>query len=54
LSQGNIDLPPPEKNVKERELQASDSYTHELPTFTPRVDDIKTSNDMNTLIEDQP
>lgn len=54
LSKGNVDLPPPEKDVEEGELPAGDSYTPELPTFAPGVDDTEASNDVDILMEDQP
>jgi len=54
LSRGNVVLPPPEKDVEEGELLAGDSYTSELPTFTPGVDDTEASNDVDALIEDKP
>lgn len=54
LNKGNDGLPPPEKDVEEGELPAGDSYTSELPTFTPGVDDTEASNDVDTLVEDKP
>ena len=54
MSKGNVNLPPPEKDVEEEEFPASDSYTLEMPTFTPRVDDTEAPNDVDVFIEDQP
>jgi hypothetical protein len=49
LSKGNVNLPPPEKDVEEGEFPASNNYTPEMPTFTPRVDDTEASNDVEAL-----
>lgn len=54
LSRGSDVLPSHEKDVEEGELPAGDSYTSELPTFTPGVDDTEASNDVDTLVEDKP
>ena len=49
MSKGNVNLPPPEKDVEEGEFPASDSYTHEMSTFNPRVDDTEASNVVEAL-----